>query len=80
VGEISKVPFAPGEWDISGSLRRSLESLPLQPGEPMDQVLAELRPQVEVELRSVALVERRRRLSERERRQASALRSLLALV
>jgi hypothetical protein len=80
VGENSKVPFAPGEWDISESLRRSLESLPLQPGEPMDQVLAELRPQVEVELRSVALLERRRRLSECEHRQASALRSILALV
>jgi hypothetical protein len=45
----------------------------------MDDVLAELKPQVEKELRSVSLVQRRRTLSDREHRQENALRDLLAL-
>jgi hypothetical protein len=45
----------------------------------MEDVLAVLKPQVEEELQSVTLVKRRRNLSDREHRQANALRDLLAL-
>ena len=65
-------------WQIGEDLRHSLEELPLRP-DALDDVLAELEPRVEDELRSAALVESRRTLSEREHRQASALRDLLAL-
>ena len=74
-----KTPDARRKWGISESLKRSLEGLPLQPGGPMDQALAELRPQIADELRSVALLKRRRRLSDLEHRQASALQDLLTL-
>ncbi len=72
------VPYAPGAWDISERLKGSLESVPLRPV-PMTLALAQLRPQVEDELRAVARLESSRPLSEREHRQESALRSLLAL-
>jgi len=65
-------------WQIGEGLRHSLEGLPLRP-DALDDVLAELKPRVEDELQSVALVERSRTLSECEHRQASALRDLLAL-
>ncbi len=79
VGDNPKMPDARREWGISESLKRSLEGLPLQPGAPMDQALAELRPQIADEMRSVALLKRRRRLSGLEHRQASALQDLLTL-
>ena len=79
VGDISKTPDARRGWRISESLERSLEGLPLQPGGPMDQALAELRPQLADELRSVAVLKRRRQLSDLEHRQASALQDLIAL-
>ena len=65
-------------WQVGEGLRHSLEELPLRP-DALEDVLAELEPRVEDELRSVALVERSRTLSDREHRQASALRDLLAL-
>jgi hypothetical protein len=79
VGDNPKTPDAGRGWEISESLERSLEDLPLQPGAPMDQALAELRPQLAEELRSVAVLKRRRRLSDLEHRQASALQELIAL-
>ena len=79
VGDIPKTPDSRRGWRISESLERSLEDLPLQPGAPMDQALAELRPQIAEELRSVAILKRRRRLSDLEHRQASALQELIAL-
>ena len=79
VGDIPKTPDARRGWRISESLERSLEDLPLQPGAPMDQALADLRPQLVDELRSVAVLKRRRRLSDLEHRQASALQDLIAL-
>ena len=79
VGDNPKKPEAPRGWGISESLKRSLEGLPLRPGAPMDQALADLRPQIADELRSVALLKRRRRLTDLEHRQASALQDLLAL-
>ncbi len=79
VDDNSKTPEPRRGWGISESLRRSLENLPLQPGAPMDQALAKLRSQVADELRSVAVLEIRRRLSDLEHRQASALQDLIAL-
>ena len=78
VGENQEVPDSGREWQLGEGLRHSLEEFPLRP-DAMDDVLAELKPRVEEELRSVALVERRRTLSDREHRQANALRDLLAL-
>ena len=79
VGDNPKTPDTRRGWSISESLKRSLEDLPLQPGAPMDQALAELRPQLVDELRSVAVLMRRRQLSDLEDRQASALQDLIAL-
>ncbi len=79
VGDNRTMPDAHRSWGISESLRRSLENLPLQPGVPMDQALAKLRSQIADELRSVAVLESRRRLSDLEHRQASALQELIAL-
>jgi len=78
VDENQRVPDSGRDWQVGEDLRHCLEELPLRP-DAMDYVLAELKPRVEVELRSVALVERRRTLSDREHRQANALRDLLAL-
>ncbi len=79
VGDNPRTPDVRRGWGISESLKRSLDGLPLQPGAPMDQALAELRPQLVDELRSVAVLKRRRRLSDLEHRQASALQDLIAL-
>ena len=79
VGDNPKTPDARRGWGISGALKRSLEGLPLRPGGLMDQALAELRPQLVDELRSVAVLKRRRQLSDLEHRQASALQDLIAL-
>jgi hypothetical protein len=78
VDDNSKVSGASRGWQISEDLMRSLGGLPLRP-DAMEGVLAELKLQVEEQLRSVVLVERRRSLSAREQRQANALRDLLAL-
>jgi hypothetical protein len=78
VGDNPEVPFQRRGWEIGEELRRSLEELPLRP-DAMDDVLAELKPRVEDELRSLALAERRDPLSDREQRQKSALRDLLVL-
>src|SRR5215211_1403079 len=66
------------EWEIDEPLRRALESLPLQPGAPMLQAVTGLKPHVEEALKSLALLEHRRSLSEYEHRQADTLRGLLA--
>jgi LysM domain len=77
-GENQGVPDSGRAWQIGEDLRRSIGDIPLRP-DKVDDVLAELKPRVEEELRSVALVERSRTLSDREHRQANALRDLLAL-
>jgi hypothetical protein len=79
VGDNPKTPDARRGWRISESLERFLEGLPLQPGAPMDRALADLRPQLVDELKSVAVLKRRRQLSDLEHRQASALQDLIAL-
>lgn len=80
VDEDPKVPGENGGWDIDETLKHSLGRFPLQLGAPVDHFLAELRPQIEEEVRSVARLERRRHLSNREHRQAGALRDLLAVI
>jgi hypothetical protein len=78
VGENQQVPDSGREWQIGEGLRHSIGGIPLRP-DTMEDVLAVLKPQVEEELQSVTLVKRRRNLSDREHRQANALRDLLAL-
>ena len=81
MGDKPGVPDTRRGWEISEPLRCALENLPLQLREPArKEVLAELKPQVEDELKTLALLERRRHLSNREQRQESALRDLLALI
>jgi hypothetical protein len=76
-GRNLKKPGARHEWEISESLRRSLEQLPLV---PTREDLSKLKPQVEGHLRTLALLERRRPLLENERHQARSLRGLLTSV
>jgi hypothetical protein len=78
VGEDPRVPDRRRGWQIGAGLKHSIGELPLRP-DAMEHALAELKPRVEEELRAVALVERRRTLSDREHHQANALRDLLAL-
>ena len=80
MGHNPKVPDESREWKVGEPLRHSLESIPLQPSAQTPQALSELKPQIEVELGTLALLARGRHLSERERRQESALRNLLALI
>jgi hypothetical protein len=75
-----KVPSASDEWEVDEALRRSLEGLPLQSGMPMIAALSELKPHVEDALQTLALLQRRRPLSDNERRQAGALRELLTSI
>ncbi len=70
-------PEAHHEWKIDESLRRSLERFPLQNGAHTRGALSELKSHVEEALKTLALVEQRRPLSDTEHRQANALRDLL---
>ena len=74
------MPGASEEWEVDEGLRRSLEGLPLQPGTPMLTALSELKPHVEDALQTLALLQRRRPLSDNERRQAGALREFLTSI
>jgi hypothetical protein len=76
VGDIPKVPGVSDEWEVDEALRRSLEGLPLRLGTPMLTALSELKPHVEDALRTLALLQRRRPLSDYEHRQADTLREL----
>ena len=80
VGDNPKVSGASEEWEVDEALRRSLESLPLQPGTPMLKALSELKPHVEDALQTLALLQRSRSLSDNERRQADTLRELLTSI
>ena len=68
------------EWKIGESLRSALEAMPAQPGAPLRDALSGIKPLAADELRTVASLERRRRLSDNERRQARALQSFLATI
>ena len=76
VGDIPKVPGVSDEWEVDEALRCSLEGLPLRLGTPMLTALSELKPHVEDALRTLALLQRRRLLSDYEHRQADTLREL----
>ena len=80
MGHNPKVPHESQERKVGEPLRHSLESIPLQPNAQTPHALSELKLQVEVELGTLALLARGRHLSEREHRQESALRDLLALI
>jgi hypothetical protein len=80
VGDNPKVPGASEEWEVDEALRRSLGSLPLRPGTPMLTALSELKPHIEDALQTLALLQRRRPLSDNERRQAGTLRGLLTSI
>ena len=80
VGDNPKVPGASEEWEVDEALRRSLEGLLLQPGTPTLMAVSELKPHVENALRTLALLQRRRPLSDNERRQVYTLRELLTSI
>jgi hypothetical protein len=52
----------------------------LQPGTPALTAVSELKPHVEDALQTLALLQRRRPLSDNERRQADTLRELLTSI
>jgi hypothetical protein len=68
------------EWKIGEPLRSALEAMPAQPGAPFRAALSAIKPLAADELRTVASLERRRGLSDNERRQACALQSFLATI
>ena len=68
------------EWEIDEPLRRSLEDLPLQPGAPTLKAVSELKPHVKEALKSLALLEQYRPLTDNEHRQANTLRGLLTSI
>jgi hypothetical protein len=80
VGDNPKVPGASEEWEVDEALRRSLEGLLLQPGTPTLTALSELKPHVEDALQTLALLQRRRPLSDNEHRKADTLRELLTSI
>ncbi len=63
------------EWEIGEPLRRSISSLPLQPGASKRYALSEVKPLAENELTTL---ERRMHLTDEEHRQAGALRRLVS--
>ena len=80
MGDNPKVSGASEEWEVDEALRRSLESLPLQPGTPMLKALSELKPHVEDALQTLALLQRCRPLSYNVCCQADTLRGLLTSI
>ncbi len=68
-------PEVTREWEIGEPLRRSISSLPLQPGASKRYALSEVKPLAENELTTL---ERRRHLTDEEHRQAGALRRLVS--
>jgi len=71
----TKAPKVTREWEIGEPLRRSISFLPLQPGASKRYALSEVKPLAENELTTL---ERRRHLTDKELRQADALRRLLS--
>ena len=68
------------QWKIGEPLKSALEGIPLQPGAPVRNALLEVKPLVSDALRTVALLDQRRRLTDKEQRQARALQSLLTTI
>ncbi len=72
----TKAPKVTREWEVGEPLRRSISSLPLQPGASKRYALSEVKPLAEDEL--TTLEQLRGRLTDEEHRQAGALRRLLS--
>jgi hypothetical protein len=68
------------EWKIGEPLRRAIGGIPLQPGAPVRDALLEIMPLAADALTTVALLEQRRGLSDKEQRQARALQRFLATI
>ncbi len=66
------------EWEIGEPLRRSIGSIPLQPGALECDALSEVKSLAEDALATLEHLERRRHLTDKEHHQARALRSFLA--
>ncbi len=71
----AREPEVTREWEIGEPLRRSIGSLPLQPGAAKRYALLEVKPLAEDEMRTL---EGRRHLTDEGHRQAGALRRLLS--
>jgi hypothetical protein len=68
------------ELEIGELLRRSIASLPLQPGTCERYAFSEVKPLAEAALATMTALERRRRLTDDEHRQTVALQRLLAVL
>jgi hypothetical protein len=80
VGTEPREPRPMQEWKIGEPLRRAMRGIPVQPGAPLRDALLEVKPLVADELTTVASLEQRRRLSNREQRQARALRDFWTMI
>jgi hypothetical protein len=78
MGSAPEDPHANQEWEISEPLRRSVEAIPLQRGASARDAFSEIKPLAEEALTTLAALERRRHLTDKEHRQAVALQRLLA--
>jgi hypothetical protein len=80
VGTEPREPDPLQEWKISEPLSCAIGAIPVQPGAPVRDALLEVKPLAADALATVALLERRRGLSDNEQRQARALQSFLAKI
>lgn len=80
MGTEPREPRPMQEWKIGEPLRRAMRGIPVQPGAPLRDALLEMKPLVADELTTVASLEQRRRLSNREQRQARALRDFWTMI
>ena len=80
VGAEPREPDPMQEWKIGEPLRRAIGGIPVQPGASVRDALLEVKPLAADALATVALLERRRGLSDNEQRQARALQRFLAKI
>jgi hypothetical protein len=80
VGTEPKEPDPTQEWKIGEPLVLAIGRIPVQPGAPVRDALLEVKPLVADALTTVALLEQRRGLSDKEQRQARALQRFLAKI
>jgi hypothetical protein len=80
VGTEPREPDPMQEWKFSEPLVLAIGSIPVQPGAPVRDALLEVKPLAADALTTVALLEQRRGLSDKEQRQARALQSFLAKI
>jgi hypothetical protein len=80
VGTEPREPDPMQEWKFSEPLVLAIGSIPVQPGAPVRDALLKVKPLAADALTTVALLEQRRGLSDKEQRQARALQSFLAKI